>query len=353
MARDLKGRGFASSYNPSNYNNNRFRSSFSGVGTNLRDRGYPSSFGANSGVTGLTNASSSRTGGRRTGRSGVGAAGRLSFKSNPWDDYYNKRKSMAQAAYDKSMGALNEAYGAYMAAMQDNLNSAKGALEDSYNRSKENIVADATASLKQAYINKMLSAKNFDQQMTAQGLSGGASETTRAAMSNNYGNARNDINAQKARNLSELEGQYNDNLAQAMQAYNSAVAQAQLQKAMQAMDLENMLADGEIAALDDYYAMMDKYGGFDPSSYSAEFALLGEGLNGFEFDPTQANNKMAFPDVVQSQNMGVDQRTYANLLEALKNIMGQTPMKGISTSLGQTPQNNYLNALLAQLKGAR
>ena len=71
-------------------------------------------------------------------------------------------------------------------------------------------------------------------------------------MANNYGNARNEINTTTNDNLSALEGEYNDNVAQALQAYNSAVANAQLQKAQQAIQLRNALANNEIAALQDY-----------------------------------------------------------------------------------------------------
>lgn len=352
MARQLQNRGWFDSakHGAPKFNARNYLNGSSGAG-NLRDRGYPSSIGSgNMGYSrdSLNKLGSRNRGGVGRGRASVSASGM--FKRNPWDDYLNQRNSMAQAAYDKSMGALNAAYGEYMAALQANLDSAKSALGDSYDRSKKNISDDATASLKQAYINKMLSAKNFDQQMSAQGLSGGASETSRASMENNYGNARNDINAQKARNLSELEGQYNDNLAQAMQAYNSAAAQAQLQKAMQAMDLENMLYEGQLGALDDYYSHIGDFG----DDYSADFKFYGNGLNDFSFDPTKASNAVATPELIQSQIMGMDQRTQANLLEALKNILGQAgktalnPL-GATQNLGQ----NYLNAILKQLGGAK
>lgn len=355
MARDLKNRGFSSSYDPSKYNANRFRNwSSSPLGSNLRDRAYPSSFGSNSGslgatLTGLSGGSSRRSGG--LGSSG-GAAGLMAqWQANPWDDYLNKRKGLLQAAYDKNMGALDEAFAAYMDAMGENLASAQGALEDSYNRSAANIKADAAQSLKQAYINKMLSEKNFDQKMAAQGISGGASETTRAAMSNNYGNARTEINNTTNRNLSELEGQKNENLAAAYQAYNQAVAQAELQKAMQAMELENMLAEGELGALDDYYSMMDKFGGFgDPSEYSGQFAAIGQGLDGFEFDPTEANNAVKGVNVVQSDRMGpLNERTSSNLMEALKALMDRANGQGMPMNLNQ----NYIASILNRLRGAR
>lgn len=360
MARSLSNRGtyyapsYKSSWKPNaNVNVSKWRLP-GNTGVSLGDRGYPSSYDRSQYI-----GSSNFTGGKditggigSTGRrgGGYGAGMKATFKSNPWDDYLSKRQGMLQSAYDNSLGALNDAYGAYMAAMQENLDSARGALADAYDRSKKSIADDATASLKQAYINKELSEKNFDQQMSAQGLTGGASETTRAAMSNNYGNARNDINAQKAKNLSDLEGQYNQNIAQALQAYNSAVAQAELQKAMQQMELENMLMGGQIDALDAYYSNIGDFG----DTYDADFAAFGSGLNNFEFTPTQANNKVATPNIVQSEFNGAEnQKNMSNLLEALKAITARTQKAngmGMPTNLNPD-YANYMAAILKQLKG--
>ena len=358
MARDLKYRGWASSYDPMKYNSgfnaNSYRNySYNPLGSSLRDRGYPSSFGVNSGSLGSrtpklsTFGQTSKLGGRSGGGLGVDVTGMM--QTNPWDDWLNKRNGMIQDAYDSSMGALEEAYGAYMAAMAENLASAQGALEDAYGRSAKNIKADAAESLKQAYVNKMLTAKNFDQQMSAQGITGGASETTRASMENNYGNARNEINTTTNRNLSDLEGQKNMQLAQALQAYNSAVAQAQLQKAMQMMDLENMLANGKMGALDDYYSLMQEYG-INPfgnaSEMSGTFAAIGKGLNDFKPEEIKVTNSIPTPEVIQSENMGgLDQRSYTNLLEALKMIMSRANGQGMPTTLN----NNYLSAIMRQL----
>jgi len=251
---------------------------------------------------------------------------------NPYGDYYNQRNAMAKQAYENSMGALDAAYGAYMQAIEDSFGSTRGQLEDSYNRSRKNINEDALQSLKQAYVNKMLQEKNFDQQMSAQGITGGASETTRASMANNYGNARNDINRTKARNLSDLEGEFNDNLASALQAYNQAVAQAQLAKAEQVMQLENALANNQIAALDDYYSLVKDSEG----QMNGAFAAAIQNGQNFSFDPTEVNNTFTPAEILQANTM--DQRSFANLLQALQAIMAQNGNKNLS-----------INQLLAQL----
>lgn len=319
--------------------------------TNATNRGFPSSMSGSQGLTmskinpastNLGGSGSSGGSGRRGKLGGNDAYNALlaAYKKKQYDDYLAQKKGAAQAAYDKGMGMLNDAYGAYMAALAENLDSTKGQLADAYNRSKKSIAQDATQSLKQAYINKRLSEKNLDQQMAAQGLSGGATETTRASMANNYGNARNDINTTKANNLSELEGNYNDNIAQALQAYNQAVASAQLQKAQQAIELENALANNEIAALDDYYSLM----GDTTDDYMGSLDGLLLNMQGLQFDPTQVSNAVSAPEILQANTQ--TGRTNNNFLQALQAIMGQAKKTGNGAL-----QNNYLAQILSQLRG--
>lgn len=161
-------------------------------------------------------------------------------------------KAAAQAAYDRGVNTVNSAYANQLSSLSNNLNETKSQLENSFNRSRDNINIEAADALRQAYINKMLSNRNLTQQLNAMGINGGAAETTLARMLNNYGNARNQIQVNQGRNLSSLEGNYNDNLSQVMQAYNTAVANAEMQKAQQIMELENALANNQIAALSDY-----------------------------------------------------------------------------------------------------
>ena len=174
---------------------------------------------------------------------------------------YGAKNKMLEDAYNNQMNALSGAYDSYLGSLAEALAATKSALWDSYNRSKKSIMDDSRASLKQAYINRVLQEKNLDQSMAAQGLSGGATETTRASMSNNYGNARNEINRTTNNNLSNLEGEYNENLAAAMSAYNTAVANAELQRAQQEIDLQNALVNGQLDAMDQMGG--GGYGGFD------------------------------------------------------------------------------------------
>ena len=233
---------------------------------NLRDRGYSNSMDMTSGRSSITAPTNTNTGGN-TGVAGTrkssGSSSNSSnlanaysqllaaYKQNDYSNYLNEMRAAAQNAYDRGMNALNNAYDSQLSSLSDNLNETKNQLANQYNRSRQNITDDAANSLKQAYINRMLSQRNLGQQMSALGLNGGATESTLAGMLNNYGNARNNINTTQNNNLSNLESNYNDNLSQALQAYNSAVANANLQKATQAISLENALANNQISALGD------------------------------------------------------------------------------------------------------
>lgn len=303
---------------------------------NLRDKGYPNEYQTKPIIDNSTDTNGLNGSKTKKTYDALMAA----YKGN---GLYDQKNLLAQQAYEKNMAALNEAYGAYMAALADNLNSTKGTLRDSYDRSKKSIQQDAANSLKQAYINKMMSEKNIDQRMAAQGLSGGATETTRASMANNYGNARNEINTTTNNNLSQLEGQYNENLANAMSAYNQAVAQAQLQKAQQMMQLEDALMQNKISALDDFYDLM----GDTTGDYENSLAMV---LNNkdMEFDPIEASNAVKAMELYQ--NNPADDRTFANLMAALQAIMAQQGNGNVA--LANPMQNNYMAAILNQLKGA-
>ena len=91
---------------------------------------------------------------------------------------------------------------------------------------KQTLDDDNASALQQAYINKMINARDMDQLLTAQGLTGGASETNIAKMLNNYANNRNSLNRTYNTNLRELLTGHESLLADALSAYNDKVANA-------------------------------------------------------------------------------------------------------------------------------
>lgn len=274
-----------------------------------------------------------------------GLASLLAAYQSNYDNYLAEMRAAAQQAYDRGMSSLNDAYNSQMTSLSDNLNSTKGQLLDSYNRSKDSINSDAESSLRQAYINKMLSQRNLGQMMSAQGLSGGATETSMANLLNNYGNARNAINTAVNKNLSNLEGNYNDSLAQAVQAYNSAVANTNSQKTQQIMNLENALANNEMSALSDYQSLMQAQN----SQYLDLLKTLLTNQAKYSYTPTKANNATKGVDVKQSSQPLTSNSNYA-ALQALANAQQTPGQSGLTVSLANpTTNNNYLAQILAQL----
>lgn len=336
------------------------------AGGSVTNRGYynsANSYGGTSGgspngSTATAKAASGSSGGSSGGsKSGSGTASSsadaysallAAYKQNDYSDYLNQMKAAAQAAYDRGMSRLEDAYNSQMDSLNSNLSETKNTLLDQYNRSKKGIMDDAASSLRQAYINKMLSQKNLGQQMSALGLNGGATESTLANMANNYGNARSAINTTQNNNLYNLEGNYNNNLSQAMQAYNSAVANANLQKAQQAMSLENALANNQISALGDYQSLMQRQ---NENYLDLLKAAIANGAS-FSFDPTSANNTFSAINVQQANNP-----EYVNTLTALQNLMGAENTPGVTmpgmTVVNPTTNNSSLAQMLAQLQAAR
>lgn len=333
-------------------------------GVNPRDVGYPDSRGVSTGYTPTNSTSTAKTssGGSRSGGSSSRSSASTSSSTanaynallaayqgqrNSYDEYLRQMREAAQNAYDRGMGALNSAYDSQMSSLRGNLDETRNQLTNQYNRSRDSISQDAENSLRQAYINKMLSQRNLGQQMSAQGLTGGASETTMANMLNNYGNARNNINTTMNNNLSNLEGNYSDNLSQAMQAYNSAVASANLAKAQQAMSLENALANNQISALGDYQSLLQR----DNQNYLDLLKAAIQNGASFSYDPTEANNTFKAVALQQAANpaLTTNYQAIQELMNNSENVPGVNS-PGM-TVINPALQNNYLAQILSQLRG--
>lgn len=203
--------------------------------------------------------------------------------------YQQAQQQAAQNAYNNNMAALNNAYNQKIASLDKNLNNMKTQLASQYDYSKGNINTDADRSLKEAYVNRMLSQKNLQQQLSAQGLSGGASESAMAGLINNYGNARNEIDTTRGENLAGLEQTYNSNLADLMSNYESARQNAADTRLQYQMQLENALANNStdsygnlynaMASLDSSYLSAMQNALANQASYSAKQTSASNGVN--------------------------------------------------------------------------
>lgn len=343
-------------------------------GINPTEAGYPGSQGTSGGYilpTGKggslgswyksqteSTAPKTTTGSAKSGGSSSGASSSsntanaynallAAYKQNDYSDYLRQMREAAQNAYDRGMNALNSAYDNQLNSLSSNLNETRNQLANQYNRSMGNINRDAEGSLRQAYINKMLSQKNLGQQMSALGLNGGATESTLANMANNYGNARNNINVTRNNNLSDLEGNYSDNLSQAQQAYNSAVATANLQRAQQAMQLENALANNQISALGDYQSLMQRE---NQNYLDLLKAAIANGAS-FQWNPTEANNAYVAQNIQQAATPDM-----VNNLTAIQELMGAENTPGVTMpgmTVANTASSNPYLYMLNQLARQR
>lgn len=174
---------------------------------------------------GLAPSAGTSGGGSGTGTSGGSSAGGSAGASAPAGSVLSAMLASIQqqrdAAYDRAV-----------AAQKQNLGYAQQQLNDSTDRA-----------LREAYINRMQSQRNLQQQLTAQGLNGGASETTTASMLNNYGSARNALETERQRQLTALQQTYQNNLAQldAQRAGGAAAALTELAPTLGTLAANNAL----------------------------------------------------------------------------------------------------------------
>lgn len=154
------------------------------------------------------------------------------------------KQAAAQAAYDRGMAALGNAYNSMLGNLQQNYDSSLGTLQDSYDSGVHGVNQQADKTQKEAYVNYMLTMRDMPQLLAAQGVNGGAAESTIAGMKNNYGTSRNNIDTDRNNSLSDLLDQLNANKAAALQALNSSKSDLEAQRMAYQMQLENALAQG-------------------------------------------------------------------------------------------------------------
>ena len=154
-----------------------------------------------------------------------------------------RRREAAQQAYERSMAALNAAYNGQIEALKNNYHATLGQLQSDYDMGAAGVNRNADSALQQAYINQMMTLKSLPQQLAAQGIGGGAAESTLAGVYNNYGNSRTEIDVARGESLGELMAQLNAGRNQAQQAYNNQLSDAQAARLAYEMQLEQNLAN--------------------------------------------------------------------------------------------------------------
>lgn len=145
------------------------------------------------------------------GANSTAAAGGMSA-AEAWNAY---REALAQDELNGDMSWENflESMGGsdYEQRLRDAVNARVQQAVNDYNRQIEQAGTSYEDAARRAYINKMLSRRNMDQELAASGVYGGMADSQRIAAEADYQN-----------DLTDLETQYNDTMAQLQQAITAA-----------------------------------------------------------------------------------------------------------------------------------
>lgn len=145
------------------------------------------------------------------GANSAAAAGGMSA-AEAWNAY---REALAQDELNGDMSwenFLDRMGGAeYEQRLRDAVNAQVQQAVNDYNRQIEQAGTSHEEAARRAYINKMLSQRNMEQELAASGVYGGMADSQRIAAEADYQN-----------DLTDLETQYNDTMAQLRQAITAA-----------------------------------------------------------------------------------------------------------------------------------
>ena len=297
------------------------------------------SWTSKSGNTYTSGAKAGGSGGTSTGTSSKGAtSSSAAITPEPafdWGAYYAELQAQAQAranaAYERNMERIASAYGNAAGSLRSNYDSTVGRLNAARDKSMGDVRSDAEDSLRQAYINNMMTRKNLNQRLSAMGMNGGATETTMSSLENQYGKSRSGINETLNKNISDLDMTYGDNLASALQSYNSAKANLDLQRMQLEMQAENARQNAEASS-------MNAYMNIDSGYMSALKAALANQAN-YQYDPSQATNDFVAGNAQQAQSASQG-NNYAMWMaqQLLSGGNGQADVSSYLQSRGYTPQ---------------
>lgn len=255
--------------------------------------------------------------------------------------YAAQQRAAAESAYRAGMERLGQAWDTKTGALRDNLNSTLANLQRQYDASKNEVNADANKSLREAYINYMLNKKNLNQNLTAQGIGGGAAESTMAGMYNNYGNSRNNINTTLNDNLTSLENTYQGNISNANQQYNSAYANALSDYLNYQNQLEQNLANSIVGS---YGNMVNSLGSLDSGYTNALYDLL-QKQAAYEYQNTKNTLGMDKVSTDSLNNMG-SVTDWAKYLNSMRQ-QGQSDDQILNSMIQQGLDRNTAYQLFA------
>ena len=219
-------------------------------------------------------------------------------RNNQYQSYLDQMRAAAQNAYNSNMGALNNAVSSRRGSLESGYNSAKETLKRQYDQSVADINADAERALRESWVNKRMTEKSLPQNLAAQGISGGASESTLARLNTDYGNSRNEVNTTRNDNLTEVGGIYQNGLASAEQQYRDALSELDSWAAQMQMQIQNDYANG-IASSYDMSGFMQ-----NDQAYNDALGKIIDTMLDYNYTQAKANNAVAPLSLTAFNDMG-------------------------------------------------
>ena len=222
------------------------------------------------------------------GKNSTAAAGGLSA-ADAWIKY---QESIGQGGYDDYYGSGGTDYSGlmsyseylkrvggddYQAAVQKAIEAQVQAATDQYNSQIENAGKDYEENARRAYINKMMSQRNMDQELAANGVYGGMADSQRIASETNYENDLTDLTNQYQSTISDLQQAITSAKlagdAQAAEAMANYLSQIQAQYASyqneRSIQAEIDMFNRQLAAQQAQQAQASAYSGSSGSSGSS------------------------------------------------------------------------------------
>lgn len=157
--------------------------------------------------------------------------------------------------------AYAQAYNAQLEAERARIQAQVDQAVNRLNAQKNTVDQQFTDAARQAYIQKMNSEKNLGQQMTAAGLSGGLTESSRLALESGYGNNLNSLTQSRDNALNEIDSSINDVKATgdiSIAEAENQFALAQAQEAAAALERQQEIANQK-ALMEYEYQLKDQY----------------------------------------------------------------------------------------------
>ena len=243
-----------------------------------------------------------------------------------------EKAALVEQAYNRNLENLNNMYNKQSGNLGTIYGNTMDQLEKNYNYSADNVNNSADKALREAYVQNMLAQKNLGQRLNAQGLTGGAAESTIAGLMNNYGNARNDIETQRMSDIANLLNTYQNNASSAEKQYNEALNDLESANYKYQANLHDYLANGVIGSYDDLYSALAS----GANTYANAMTNLAASKIGNDADLEAAKYK-AYVNALAKENSSSNKSS--------------STTTDAANALANTLQNTKVNSYVNEIKG--